>query len=199
MTTPLDAFPLRPARVHEAFGPGATAFAALACAHVTGDLLWLRESWRSDALNPVALTEFFDPSRMLLAEAPDQTEVLAAMEEALRDGAVALVVAEVFRPLDLRAGRRLQLAAEAGRSSGLCLIAEGAGSNAAETRWHVTPRPGTPGTVALHAELVKNKSGATGIWALDWAGHRLRVDGAALPPRPAPQRDRLTRGPARHD
>ena len=39
-------------------------------------------------------------------------------EEALRDSAVALVLLEVTRPLDLREGRRLQLAAKTGAAPG---------------------------------------------------------------------------------
>lgn len=182
-------FPLRRARVHEVCGPGATGFAAVVCARSQGDLLWIREGWLPDALNPVGLARFFDPSRLLVARAPGQADALAVAEEALRDGAVPLVLVEVSRPLGLTAGRRLQLAAGAGRSTGLCLIPEGMGSNAAETRWHASPLPPSPSgpsgpsgpdggdSTLMRWEIIKNKSGTLGAWHVRWdhAAHRLDV------------------------
>ena len=43
------------------------------------------------------------------------------------------------RALDLRKGRRLQLAARARAATGLCLIPNGIRSNATETLWHAAP------------------------------------------------------------
>ena len=127
-----DCFPLRVARVHEVCGAGATAFAAIAAAPAQGPVLWLREAWRGDMLNPLGLAPFIDPSRLLVARSANQTDSLAAAEEALRDGAIPFVVAQITRPLNLREGRRLQLAAGAGGTTGLCIIPENMGSNAAE-------------------------------------------------------------------
>ncbi|MFV0361036.1 ImuA family protein [Tropicimonas sp.] len=173
-----DCFPLRRGRVHEVYGPGAPGFAAIACARAPGDLLWIRESWRPEALDPLGLSVFFDPQRLLLAEARDQTEVLAVAEEALRDGAVSLVVLEVSRPLDLREGRRLQLAAGAGRTTGLCLIPEGMGSNAAETRWQAMPlfNPAEGDSTLMRWEIKKNKSGTVGTWDVRWTHTARRLD-----------------------
>ena len=174
-------FPLCPARVHEAFGPAALAFAAIAVAQARGDVFWIREGWRSGALNPVGLSDFLDPASLLVAEVRDQSEGLAVMEEALRDGASRIVVAELSQPLGLTPGRRLQLAAKAGRSIGLCLIGEGMGSNAAETRWRCTPvfdAAATPADSTLHRwELIKNKSGTSGAWHVRWdrAARRLNL------------------------
>jgi len=174
-------YPLRKARVHEACGAGATGFAAIMAAHLSGPVLWLREGWRAETLNPVGLAAFLDPARVLVAQVRDQTEGLAVMEEALRDGAVPLVVIELGQPLDLTPGRRLQLAAKAGSSTGLCVIPEGMGSNAAETRWRCAPvfdaDPG-PGDSTLQSwEIIKNKSGTLGAWHVrwDWAARRLDV------------------------
>ena len=113
-------FPPRRGRSHEATGPGAPAFAAILCG-MGKAALWLVEDWRGAALNPQGLAPFCDPDRLIVVHASGQTEMLAAMEEALRSGAVDTVVAELSRPLGLTEGRRLQLAAEAGRSLGLCL------------------------------------------------------------------------------
>ncbi|MCR8546478.1 hypothetical protein M4578_01455 [Salipiger sp. P9] len=175
----LHSFPLRPARVHEVCGPGATSFAAILAAGSTGPVLWIREDWQPETLNPQGLAPFFDPARLLLAQAPSQSDALAVAEEALRDGAVPLVVVEITRPLDLRQGRRLQLAAGTGGATGLCLIPEGMGSNAAETRWRATPHPAkTAGdSTVLRWEIIKNKSGTLGAWDVRWddTAHRLHV------------------------
>lgn len=159
--------PLRKARVHEACGPGATSFAAVAAARV-GAVLWVREVWQKEVINPVGLSTFFDPSLLLLAQTKDQTETLAVAEDALRDGAVPLVVMEISRPLSLREGRRLQLAAKAGQTTGLCLTPEGMGSNAAETRWRCAPVFAVNDSTLMHWEIIKNKSGTLGARYVRW-------------------------------
>lgn len=178
--TPNIPLPLRSARVHEVCGPGATGFAAVACAQGEGHLLWLRGDRRAGGLDPLGLSAFCDPARLLIARTKDQTDTLATAEEALRDGAVALVVIEITRPLDLREGRRLQLAARAGQSTGLCLIPEGMGSPASETRWHCAPvldPGGRADSTLMHWAIIKNKSGTIGAWHVRWdaAAHRLDV------------------------
>ncbi len=168
--------PLRNARVHEACGPGAVSFAAVAAAR-SGAVLWAREIWQTEAINPVGLSAFFDPSKLLLAQTKDQTETLAVAEEALKDGAVPLVVIETSRPLDLREGRRLQLAAQTGKSTGLCLIPEGMGSNAAETRWRCAPVFDADDSTLMRWEIIKNKTGTLRAWHVRWnaAARRLHV------------------------
>lgn len=179
MSANLSGFPLRPARVHEACGPGATTFAAICAAQNSGPVLWVRPAWSPDILNPEGLCRFFDPVRLLLAQAPSHDDALAVTEEALRDGTVPLVVTEITKPLDLRQGRRLQLAAKAGPSTGLCLIPEGMGSNAAETRWRVSPRASDTfaDSTRMSWEIIKNKSGTPTSWEVLWddTANRLHV------------------------
>jgi protein ImuA len=178
-TLPLTIFPLRVSRVHEVCGPAAAGFAAVAAAVAGAPVLWLREAWVGEVLNPLGLMPFLDPAALLLARTQDQTDSLAVAEEALKDGAVPLVVIEVTRPLDLREGRRLQLAARAGGATGLCLIPEGMGSNAAETRWRAAPvfDPGRGDSTLMRWEIIKNKSGTVGAWNVCWDAqtHRLHV------------------------
>lgn len=175
-----DAFPLRSARVHEICGVGAMSFAAMAA---QGRCLWIRESWLSDTLTPQGLMTFLDPSQLLLAHAKDQIDALAVAEEALKDGALPFVVIEVTRPLNLREGRRLQLAAKEGKATGLCLIPEGMGSNAAETRWKVTPifdvpnhNPTGEDSTLMRLEIIKNKSGTLKAWNVNWDGQTRRIN-----------------------
>lgn len=173
-------FPLRPARVHEVCGPGATAFAAVVAAGGTGSLLWLPAPRGQGALNPLGLAPFFDPARLLVGRARTQPEALGAAEEALRDGVLPLVVIETLEPLSLTAGRRLQLAAGAGGATGLCLIPEreGMGSNAAETRWHAAPLPAgaAADSTPMRWRLIKNKQGTIGAWDVRWDHAARRLD-----------------------
>ena len=173
-------FPLLAGRVHEACGPAAAGFAILACAQVQGPLLWISEDWQAARLDPAGLAGFTDPGRLLLADTANQTDTLAIAEEALKDGSVALVVAEMTRPLNLREGRRLQLAAKTGGTTGLCLIPEGMGSNAAETRWQCSPvfdPESSADSTLMRWEIIKNKKGTIGLWHVRWsaAAHRLDV------------------------
>lgn len=171
-------FPLLPSRVHEACGPGSVAFAAMAAARLP-PVLWVREAWLPESLNPLGLVPVLDPAQLLIARTRNQTDSLAVAEEALKDGACPFVVIEITRPLDLREGRRLQLAAKAGKATGLCLIPEGMGSNAAETRWRCSPvfDAASRDSTLLELELIKNKSGTLGYWHGRWdaASHRLDV------------------------
>jgi len=184
MSSPIPGFPLRAARVHEVYGPGGAAFCAIAAAAAGGPVLWVREDWLPEALNPVGLAALLDPAHLLLARTADQTDSLAVTEEALRDGAVAFVVTEITRPLNLREGRRLQLAAQAGNSTGLCLTPEGMGSNAAETRWHAAPvlDPEGEDSTLMRWEITKNKSGTLGAWNVRWdrKAHRLHMVSPAV-------------------
>lgn len=170
----ITAYPLRPCRVHEVCGPSAPAFVARAAAPVNATVLWVRERWRAEQLNPLGL-DGLDPSHLLIVRTANQSATLGVAEEALRGGVVGLVVLEITAPLGLTAGRRLQLAAQAGGTTGLCLIPEGMGSNAAETRWYCAPVfDGRDSTLQLW-QLNKNKSGTLGSWYVRWDAQARRV------------------------
>lgn len=171
------AFPPRRGRTHEVQGPGAQVFAAVLAGALGGPVLWVRPPHGLDPLHPPGLVRFCDPSALLFAAAPNPTEVLAVAEEALRSGAVMAVFFEVTKPLSLTAGRRLQLAAEAGQSLGLALISEGMGSPAAETRWHCAPLLAPEDSTLWRWSLIKNKSGTIDSWDLRWDDetHRIAV------------------------
>lgn len=166
--------PLRPCRVHEVGGPAAAGFAVRVAAGVAGHVLWVAPAWLPEQIDPLGF-EGLDPARVLLARTASPTDTLAVAEEALRDGSVALVVAQVTAPLSLTAGRRLQLAAAEGRATGLCLIPEGMGSNAAETRWHAAPVFDAEDSTLQCWSLIKNKSGTTGRWNVRWDAQARRV------------------------
>ncbi|TMV69145.1 hypothetical protein FGG78_30910 [Thioclava sp. BHET1] len=175
----LPSFPLRQTRVHEVCGPASVPFAAISATLAGRPTLWLRETWQRADLHPAGLAPFLSPADLLLAQTKDQTDSLAVAEEALKAGVLPLVVIEITRPLDLREGRRLQLAARAGGTTGLCLLPEGMGSNAAETRWRATPvfDPDQEDSTLMRWEIIKNKSGTIGAWHVRWTPetHRLHV------------------------
>jgi protein ImuA len=153
--------------VGELAGP-ALGFAALAMARSGGTVLWIApepEAW------PPGLARFgLDPSRLLLVRAARQADALWAMEEALRCRAVSAAL--LFSPgINLTAGRRLMLAAEAGGALGILLRADSAspGPAVAMTRWRIGPLPAlAPDQPRWQVELLRSRGGAGGQWGLCW-------------------------------
>jgi protein ImuA len=166
----IDVLTLCPARVHEVQGRGRHAFAQFQAARHPGQLIWILPSNEPQRPMPRGLPAGL-AERLLILTPKGETDLLWSLEEALRSSPPSLVVAEPEKPLSLTAGRRLQLAAEAGRTTGLILVHEGQGSNAAETRWHCEARPSDESDSTLHEwALIKNKKGTIGSWILDWNG-----------------------------
>ncbi|MEX0349174.1 MAG: ImuA family protein [Paracoccaceae bacterium] len=168
-------YPPKKHRTHEACGAGAVFFALALAARLEGPVLWVREAWQGTQLNPAGIQQILDPARLLTASTKDQTDALAVAEEALRSGAVPLVVIELSKPLDLTAGRRLQLAARDGKATALALIPDGMGSNAAETRWSCAPQFHPQDSTHHRWELIKNKSGTLGVWDVRWDHSARRI------------------------
>lgn len=159
---------LAPARIHEAEGPGRHAFGVFQAARHPGPVFWIRTARSLWMPFPGGLPPGLT-ARLQLIRPQTDTDLLWATEEALRAPVTGFVLAEPERPLSLTAGRRLQLAAEAGRTTGLMLIRRGAGSNATESRWHCVPLPAPqPGMARQRWARVKNKRGLLGEWSLEW-------------------------------
>jgi protein ImuA len=167
--------PLRKGRTHECSGPGALGFACALGARMEGPVMWIKEARERREINPVGLGAYLDPQRVLLARAKDAAESLAVAEETLRSATVPFVVIELMAPISLTAGRRLQLAAEAGQSTGLCLIPDGMVSNATETRWRCDPIFSATDSTLQCWQLTKNKSGTLGVWNVRWDAETRRV------------------------
>lgn len=165
--------PLRPGRLHEVAGPAAPAFAAVQAALRKGPVIWILAPRAAERPDGFGLAAFFDPARLILAEAIEPLDVYWAMEEALRSGAAPLVIAAPLAQPGLTLSRRLQLAAEAGGATGLLLLPESALSahDAAETRWRASSLPAsTDGAPRWRWECRKNKRGPRGAWSLGWDG-----------------------------
>ena len=176
-------------RWHELAGEGAevetaactAAFAALLAARLSraGEVVWVLQ--RPDLHAPGAAGLGVQPGRLLFVQTCDDAETLAAAEDALRTKGVAAVAAEVDR-LDLVAGRRLQLACEAGGATGLVLrrrvfghgARKAADGTAAATRWRVAPAPSEPldgepglGSARWRVRLERCRGGRAGAWIME--------------------------------
>jgi protein ImuA len=164
-------------RLHEATGPARRVLAAMlaGAAQAEGPVLWLRPAWRAERLCPQGLLPFADPGALVAAACPRAEDLPWAAEEALRSGAVALVVVELATPPDLRQVRRLHLAAAEGVARaqaagavraplGLALAAEAVEGALAgvESRWRLAPLPPDP---ARPAQLWRGT--ALPCWRLD--------------------------------
>lgn len=165
-----DPFALYPRRVHEAEGRGRRTFAFFQATRHSGPLVWILPAHAPELPMLRGLPEGVG-DRLYLLRPSSEADLLWCVEEALRSAPIALVIAEPEKPLSLTAGRRLQLAAEAGRTTGLMLTRQDAGSNATETRWLCEPKAGPKPDSTLHAwSLTKNKKGTFGDWTVDWNG-----------------------------
>ena len=147
---------LRLDALHEVAGEGscwgddaaATLFIAGIAARAWGPVLWVVRA--RDLFAPGLYQAGLDPKRVLYAEARDDAELLALVEEGLRHRALGAVIGEARRVATAQT-RRLQLAAEGGRTIALLLKrpARDGGDplgipSAAVTRWRVGSAPSAP-------------------------------------------------------
>lgn len=154
-------------RMHEACGVGRFAFAAMRASSGDTPIVWIVCPRSTTSLCPPGFARFFNPMRLIVMQPPKPKEVLWCMEETLRSGP-AFVVADLETPTNLTQSRRLQLAAQSGGSTGLCLIPEGPVNNAAETRWRSSPLPCASDSTLYHWELIKNKKGILNSCIICW-------------------------------
>ena len=186
---------------------GALPEGAAAAPQARGPVLWVSR-WR-DLYAPGLAAFGLDPGRLILVQAGSGTEVLWAMEEALRCPRLAAVVGEV-EALERSAGRRLQLAAE---TSGVTVFAlrrplrparRAEAPSAAATRWRVMPARVSaqasaqvpagsgrfPDRPCWQVELLRCRGAAPGQWHLEWddatGGFALAAALRDRPPAPAP-------------
>ena len=125
----------------------ATLFIASIVARVRLPVLWVVRV--RDLFAPGLYQAGLHPERVLYAEARDDAESLALMEDGLRHRGLGAVIGEARR-VSMGASRRLQLAAEGGSTIALLLKRARHGDDplglpsAAVTRWRVSSAPSAP-------------------------------------------------------
>ena len=134
------------------------------------------------------------PGRLALVRVRSADQVLRVADEALRCGAVAAIVAEIWdeRPVDLSLTRRFNMSAQEHDVMTFLVTRQPSGTSAAMTRWIVgaaasegeitrarqrglrRPRLGRP---ALQLALTRNRRGSAsgwplGEWQVEWDGEQ---------------------------
>jgi len=129
-----------------------------------------------------------DPARVIVVAAPNATQALWAMEEALRS-AVPAAVAGVIGKLDFRASQRLHIAA--GETGRLLLLLRPPGmASVAVTRWRVAAERAARDRFGLIArwrwqlKLERCRNGRPGQWIVefDHATHHFSLAAALADP-----------------
>ena len=194
----------------------ATLFMAGIAARAWGPVLWVVR--RRDLFAPGLYQAGLAPERLIYAEASDDAELLALMEEGLRHRGLGAVVGEVKRAA-MPNTRRLQLAAEGGKTVALLLKRHaraasdktgkmGGGGNplavpsAAVTRWRIGSAPSAAlpvgvagvGRAMWRVELVRQRGGEPAEWTMEACDETGRL---ALPARLADRTDRDADGAGR--
>ncbi len=159
---------LRKGRIHEVTGDSADIFAIMAASCLPGPVIWIGQAGSVESLAPVAVQEFLDPSRVVLTRCTTRKEILWAGEQTMRADGVSCVIVELHDGPDLRASRRLQIAAEDSGCTGIILVAGRTRNSAAQTRWECIATPGAMRSWRWHC--VKNRQGKLGAWNVKMLG-----------------------------
>lgn len=158
-------------RVHEACGPSRRTFALWLAAQTDGPVFWVATDWEKDRLHADGISAWIDPSRLLFVAPRRAEDILWTLEEVLRSGAVALVVADLPALPNLTQIRRMHLAAETGANLGqhtpmglLCTPGDG-GAPGVETRWHLSPRH-TADCDSWHLQRLRARTAPHKSWTI---------------------------------
>jgi protein ImuA len=195
---PNSSFPV--GAIHEFLSAGSEAAAATS-GFISGLLTTLMGSkgtaiWISSSrtLFPPALKSFgIQPDRFIFIDLQKEKEVLWAMDEALKCGALTAVVGEM-NEISFTASRRLQLAVEQSQVTGFVLRNNPRSLNttACVSRWRITPLPtettdDLPGIGFPHwkVELLRIRSGRPGVWEITWQDGRFLLSRGASADKPA--------------
>lgn len=172
-------------------GAAATGFLAGLLKPLMGEgyaVLWVRKegSLFAPALHAFGIT----PHRVIFLELKKEKDILWAVEEALKCGALAAVIGELSE-LDFTASRRLQLAVENSKTTGFLLRSNPRNlqTTACVARWKIAALPSAldddlPGIgfPRWQVELLKIRNGKPGRWVVQWKDEAFQVERPAAQP-----------------
>jgi protein ImuA len=145
-----------------------------------GVAIWLSSSKN---LFPPALKLFsVDPCRIIFIDLQRDRDVLWAMEEALKCNSLTVVIGEL-KELNFTQSRRLQLAVEMSKVTGLVLRykSKNLGTTTCISRWKISSLPSSlPGDMPgvgfprWKVDLLKVRNGKPGSWTIEWVNKQFR-------------------------
>jgi len=166
------------------FAPPATTFTAGLAVRLkehskeTSTVVWCLPRYQTaDMIYGPALAMLgLDESALIIARAKNQTEALWVMEEALGCADVTTAISALTAPISMAAERRLQLAAERGRTTGFLLQSDltVAASSVAVTRWTVSALSSAAtvwsglGRPRWSLSLDRCRQGNSHSWIVEW-------------------------------
>jgi len=146
----------------------------------SGAALWISSCRK---IFPPALKAFgIQPDRFIFIDLQKEKEVIWAMDEALKCGALTAVVGEI-QNISFTESRRLQLAVEQSLVTGFILRNNFRKLNttACVSRWRITPLPSESidelpgiGFPKWRVELMRVRNGRPGVWDIQWIDGKFR-------------------------
>jgi protein ImuA len=140
----------------------------------SGTSLWISTS---PSIFPPALKNFgILPERLIFVTVQKDDDVFWVMDEALKCGALAAVIAEMHG-ISFTASRRFQLAVEQSQVTGFILrnSLRKVNTTACVSRWKVTSLASDPiedlpgiGFPKWKVELLRIRNGRAGVWEIQW-------------------------------
>ena len=157
--------------MHEIYGSAAVSLTSMIVSFTTGAIIWIRPKNQLRQLNPNGLSEIKNNINKYIIVYSNSKQILWATEQAALSDACSAVVAEMEKPPNFVASRRLQLIARA-HCTLVIVLPKNEKSivpSAAETRLRATSPPTSiHGSPRFYINLFKNKNGTKLDWEMEW-------------------------------